>query len=181
MKNKLVIFLILMATMAFPAAALAAADDDVAKAEVYGGYLYGQAKSDTYGWVGYHGWEASVCANVTPWLGLVADFNGSYGSVEDVDSNGYGFLFGPQFSLRKYDKVRPYARALFGALRVSAEAPHVSSSDTGFYLLVGGGLDWKVSNRVWIRGVGIDYGFDTCFDSRDSSFNVSVGLIYNIK
>jgi hypothetical protein len=62
----------------------------VPKTEVFGGYS----------WAGgnFHGWNASVAGNVTKRLGIVADFNGQFGSelgLVRIKQDAHSFLLGP--------------------------------------------------------------------------------------
>src|SRR6266536_3673932 len=96
---------------------LPAVAQDVPKAEVFGGYS----------WAGgnFHGWNASVTANVTKQLGIVADFSGHYGSEIEgsilVKKDAHSFLFGPRVSFRG-KRLTPFVYALFGVTRFQERA-----------------------------------------------------------
>ena len=61
-------------------------------------------------------------------------------------------LAGPEVSLR-HGRLKPFARALFGAARVTKDGGH----NTGFAWGAGGGLDWKAFEKIRIRVVQADY------------------------
>jgi opacity protein-like surface antigen len=112
---------------------------DFPKAEMFGGYSYGNFGPviSGAGRTNLNGWNASLGVNMNRWFGLVSDFSGHYGS-----SNGFipfppipctptacgfsfsendkyhSFLFGPQFSLRT-KKLTPFVHALFGGTRLN--------------------------------------------------------------
>src|ERR1039457_4195309 len=58
--------------------------------------------------------------NVTPWIGIKADFNGyTQGNVlkmmgGNVGGNVFTYMFGPQIK-RHSGKIQPFGQALFGA------------------------------------------------------------------
>jgi len=61
-------------------------------------------------------------------------------------------LAGPEVSFQ-HGHLRPFARALFGAARITKEGGH----NTGFAWGAGGGLDWKGFEKIRIRLVQADY------------------------
>jgi hypothetical protein len=90
------------------------------------------------------------------------------------------FLFGPQYSFRRVPRVTPFVHALFGAVQGSTistpivvtpavcpspgpcQGPSLGPSatiapETAFAMALGGGLDVKVRNHVWIRLFQADY------------------------
>jgi hypothetical protein len=128
-----------------------------------------------------HGWNASLTTDIKPWLGISADFSGHYDGRTAfvnrflVDENGrtlVGFvqnefmshwgIVGPQVKLR-HGRFEPFSRLLFGVSRVSVEGsktpPDVGFgfNKTGFALALGGGLDFRISERVKIRLIQADY------------------------
>ena len=114
------------------------------------------------------GWNGGLTVGLTKSVGITADFSGYYknlnttfdGSSIDVNLRAYTFLFGPQFQ-KQGEKLRPFARVLFGAAHGSAKA--TVDGDTGegsrtvFAASVGGGVDVKVAERVAIRAAQLDY------------------------
>lgn len=100
-----------------------------------------------------------------------------------VDTTLVNFVAGPRVSWNRHSRFRPFAEALFGGaygtssaqfsllpvvtppilppgLAVPPNAPvsaRLVSSRTGFAMLIGGGLDVKVSKHVFVRPFEVDY------------------------
>jgi opacity protein-like surface antigen len=144
---------------------------DTPKAEIFGGYSYQRADAGA-GLSGIHlnGWNASVTGNINSWFGVTADFSGQYGStLFDTPVNRHSFLFGPRFTYRGGGgKIIPFVHTLFGAVRahrgVGNAGPLGSplpllppASETAFGAVWGGGVDYKVNDRVAIRLIQADY------------------------
>jgi opacity protein-like surface antigen len=193
---------------------IAARAQEFPKAEVFGGYSYGNFGPVVSGAsrTNLNGWNASVCVNVNRWFGLVSDFSGHYGSfsatsilpilvppcvpvgcarITDSENDKYhSFLFGPQFSFRT-KKVTPFVHALFGGSRLNRSGTimfllpptpfpppivNFSTSTTNFAFAVGGGVDYKFSERLAWR-VQADY-LEAGTQSRTlNSVRVSTGLV----
>jgi opacity protein-like surface antigen len=157
---------------------LTVAAQDTPKVEVFGGYSYVGGN--------FHGWNASVAGNVNRWFGLVGDFSDHRGGFDGDQfmerQKINSFLFGPRFSLRKHKRVTPFVHALVGPTRVSVRATEngetFSASDTSFSVFVGGGVDIKVSDRVAIRAIQIEYGRAHLFDESQSRGRLSVGVVF---
>src|SRR3982751_66442 len=102
--------------LALIAAASASAQEEVPKAEVFGGYSWGGGD--------FHGWGASVTGNVNRWFGVTAGFSGPYSDGEPgvvrERQRGHSFLFGPRVSLRR-KHTTAFAYALFGGIHFRDE------------------------------------------------------------
>lgn len=143
------------------------------------------------------GFESDFGVTVRPWLGLGGDFgilgedvisgagtiNGSetvYApllSQINIDPNSihvafksttYTFAAGPQFYLRKWEKVTFFARPGFGGIHETANIafppqlgqilvmlgqpiPNSHQTDTTYFVGLGGGFDLNVSRKVGVR------------------------------
>jgi hypothetical protein len=101
-----------------------------------------------------NGWNGSLEGKVLPFVGIVGDFSGHYGSgapglicvvpvpgtpCSSLDAKMHTFLFGPRLSA-SIGGIRPYAHALFGASHISTSGSAVS--DTSFAEAIGGGVDF---------------------------------------
>jgi hypothetical protein len=164
---------------------------------IFTGYAYGNADL-LPNRVSINGWEASGEAKVLPFLGVVADFGGQYGSpsftiqslcptsnssclqpqnppTATISITEYTFLFGPRFSFR-VKKLRPFAQAIFGASHLYEHTPVVSTSDTVFAYALGMGLDYPFSHRFgWrLQGDALETNF---FGSWQTNLRVSTGLV----
>ena len=108
---------------------------------VFFGYSYYNSDLLSLGRSSFNGWNGSLEGRVFPFVGLVADISGNYGSqhvpilcpelicpTESVSAHEQNFLFGPRVSVSA-GKFRPFAEALFGAGHVSVNG---GGSDTSF-------------------------------------------------
>lgn len=117
--------------------------------------------------------------NVTPWIGIKADFQGyTQGSglknqltnagfpiVGNVQGNVFTYLFGPQ--IKKHSgKWQPFGQALFGAAHSNVYASiyntvnGVASSNNNnnaFAMEFGGGVDYALTPHIQLRPVEVDY------------------------
>ena len=143
------------------------AQDEVRPFEVFGGYSYlrtGNPYDEDS-----HGWNTAVSGNLTKHIAVKADFAGHYdnysraltGGAIDVSNRLHTFLFGPQFNFRATERVNPFVHALFGAAhdrtRATRGAAVVDFSDTGFAMVLGGGVDAKLNDSVSFRIFQTDY------------------------
>jgi hypothetical protein len=118
--------------------------------------------------VSLNGWNVSGEGKVLPFLGLVLDVSGHYGSYGatircetiivcvpvgvSVNSSLYSFMAGPQVSVSLW-RFTPFAHVLLGAAHVS-QKPIVSfvgglaNSDTAFADAIGGGIDIRIFSIV---------------------------------
>jgi len=104
------------------------------------------------------GWITSLTGFVHNSFGLTAQFTGNYnGSAATSYStvNRYSYQFGPAYEVR-LQRASVFAHALFGGVTQSSSADQTLSY-TRFILSAGGGLDLKISSRIWIRPVQLDY------------------------
>jgi len=141
---------------------------------------------------GLNGWNASGEAKVLPFIGLVADISGVYGSpglpqvcpvllvpgcpsIASANLSEYNFLFGPRasFSVRKF---RPFVHALIGISHIRASAAGSSNTNTSFGDALGGGLDYHL-----IPAIAWRFQFDALqtrfFSSSQSNLRFSTGLV----
>jgi hypothetical protein len=109
--------LLLLGLCAISALSVRAQDQD--KVEVFGGYSYMRFESSNL-----NGFEISGQYKLTDWLGGVADFGGTYGSISGIGTSTYTYLFGPQISVPS-DKISP-----FGGSRISGQRNHQRSAAT---------------------------------------------------
>ncbi len=116
--------------------------------------------------------------NVTPWIGIKADFMGyTQGSgvksqltnagyvTGNLQGNVFTYLFGPQ--IKKHSgKLQPFGQALFGAAHSNAYAniyntingtKSASSNNNAFAMEFGGGLDYALTKTIQLRPVEVDY------------------------
>jgi hypothetical protein len=115
-----------------------------------------------------HGWSASFEARLLPFLGVVADGGGYYGSYGatagceailicvpvsgEVRSSMHTFMIGPQASIRFW-RLTPFIHVLFGVAHISHQADVLelnllSNSNTSFAEAYGGGIDIRIVSIV---------------------------------
>lgn len=121
--------------------------------------------------VSLDGWNGSFEVKVLPFLGVVADLSGHYGTYGatvgceaiivcvplgvSVDSTLYSVLGGPQVSVSLW-RFTPFAHVLLGAARIN-QKPVISlvsglaNSDTSFADAIGGGFDFRIVSIVHWR------------------------------
>lgn len=138
----------------------------------------------------FSGFEASLGENVNGWLGGVADFGAGWENptIEGVRFNlsVYPFLFGPQFTLRKFERFNLFARPMLGGGH--ARANYASGgkpfySQTAWAYSFGGGADVRLTDSISVR-VDSDYirsHFpETLGRDFQNNFRVSAGLVFFI-
>jgi opacity protein-like surface antigen len=123
--------------------------------------------------------------NLNRWIGGVIDVgavNNGRLNQTSVDTTVMDFVAGPRFTFHNHSRFLPYAQALFGGaystistqvtvlpstgtvfppgVLVNPNEPlsaRLTASNTGFAMLVGGGLDIKLSKRVAFRPFEASY------------------------
>jgi opacity protein-like surface antigen len=184
----------------FSVAASALAQES-SKVEVFGGYSYLRADSNLGVDRDLRGWNASINYNLNKILGVKADFSGHYtdGAVflspvtdasAKIDTSDFTFLFGPQFSYRKNEKVVPFAHIMIGGVRRKISSPPIdvgfpdfpiiidpSSTNTAFAAAFGGGLDIKLTNGLAFRLVQADYLLSRFGGFTQNNLRIGTGLV----
>jgi outer membrane protein OmpA-like peptidoglycan-associated protein len=154
---------------------------DVPKVELFLGYSYLRGVptlSPGNRMVDLNGGSASITFNVTHYLGLVGEFGGYNDTqlrltgpganpprIADSGGSAYTYLFGPRLSYRKYDRITPFAQALFGGAYASSVTLSTCTGSTctplpqqnAFALVAGGGLDIRLFRHVSLRAVQAEY------------------------
>jgi hypothetical protein len=136
-----------------------------------------------------NGWNFSGQYKFLPFLGAVADFNGTYGTLDGVGTREHTFLFGPQVSLPA--RVSPFAHALFGVAKESQDpiprpcpvGPIIClgfsslGADRSFATAVGGGIDVKLIPWLKLRLVQFDYVRTQLHGATQNQPRVSAGVV----
>ena len=148
---------------------------------VFFGYSYMNADLVPGSRTNLNGWNGSVEGKVFPFIGIVADFSGHYGS-QDLPAIGvnanvgeHNFLFGPRVSA-SVGKFRPFAHALFGAAHISESATGFSDSNTSFAYTLGGGIDYRLISLLGWR-VQADFLQTRFFSNTQNNVRISTGLV----
>jgi opacity protein-like surface antigen len=126
-----------------------------------------------------------------------------------VDNTLENFVLGPRYTFHRHSRWMPFAQALFGGARGTSSTSvtllqggiiwpppglivppgtlqpvgaTLQADRTGFAMLVGGGLDIKVSKHIALRPIGADYylarlpSFVTGNDTNRNHFRYSAGV-----
>jgi hypothetical protein len=126
-----------------------------------------------------------------------------------VDHTLVNFVLGPRYTFFRHSRWMPFAQALFGGARATSSTgvtvlpggiiwppvgllvppgtlqpvgATIQAERTGFAMLVGGGLDIKVSKHIALRPIGADYylarlpSFVTGNDTNRNHFRYSAGV-----
>jgi opacity protein-like surface antigen len=160
---------------------------------VYVGYSYMSADLLSSGRTNMNGWNGSLEGKVLPFVGIVADFSGNYGTAGippnspcsggvsgvcsglSANTNIYSYLFGPRVSVT-VGKVRPFAEALFGAGHITESASGFSNSNTSFAYAVGGGIDYHLIPLISWRLEG-DLLQTRFFSNTQNNVRISTGIV----
>ena len=76
------------------------------KGDVFFGYSYNRADFNGGGHSNLNGWEGSLDGKVAPWIGIVADISGHYGSGASL----HNVIFGPRVSV-PVGKITPLGQS----------------------------------------------------------------------
>jgi hypothetical protein len=179
--KKTIFIALLMALFATVASA------QIPSGNVFFGYSYYNTDlSSNVNRTSANGWEASVEGKIIPFVGVVADFDGHYGSqsfasvcafggVCSVSGNFslYNYLFGPRVSV-SVAKIRPFAEVLVGAGHVNVN--NGFGSDTSFASAFGGGIDYKFMHFLAWRLQG-DYVRTHLLGAQQNNARISTGIV----
>ncbi len=131
---------------------------------------------------GLNGWNGSLEGKVLPFVGIVADLSGHYGSEDfpfsgraNVNAKMYSAIFGPRLSV-PVGKFTPFAEAFVGVSHISGSASGFSNSNTSFADALGGGIDYRI-----IHGLGFRFEGDLLqtrfFSNTQNNVRISTGLV----
>lgn len=138
---------------------------------VFFGYSYNHAEIVSNDGTNLNGWNASLEGKMLPWVGIVADLSGTYGS----NISHHNYLFGPRVSV-SVGNYRPFAEFLVGASHVNVH--NGSATDTSFSNAIGGGLDYHLKGPVAWRGQ-MDWIHTRFFSETQNDVRFSTGIVVN--
>ena len=194
--------IIMLAIMVACAAPAAFAKDDYNKYYVYVGYSHnrvdvgisdGDADPDDIfdEREGFHGVNVSAKGNISRYVGIKGDyafhrksFSESFGGTTfDADLDLHTLVGGVEFKDNaKETKVKPFAHFMAGIAHARADIEGIpdfgGESETGFAGVIGGGLDFKVSDRVDFRAVQFDYNPVRSGGSTGHNFRIGIGIVF---
>jgi hypothetical protein len=168
--RKLLLFSLFLAS-----AGVAAQGQDRAKFDVFGGYSFEHIAicGSSAGGCGLesgdlaslpknlNGWNAAITGYLAHSFGITADFSGHYASqssgINSVKFSRFDYRFGPTFPLHlsKAEKASEFVHLLFGGVHQNV------FNTNSFSAAVGGGVDFKMSQHLWLRVAQMDYVFAT--------------------
>jgi opacity protein-like surface antigen len=141
----------------------------------------------------FPGVEAFVKGNVSRYVGLKGSYSfnrksfdingGTAATTFNSDADLHQLLGGVEFKDNAQEtKVKPFAHVLAGVAhaRIKASNATVSftESDNGFAGAIGGGVDFKLSDRVDLRAVQFDYNPIRATGETSHNFRVGIGIIF---
>jgi opacity protein-like surface antigen len=134
----------------------------------------------------YHGWEGSLEGKLAPFIGLVTDISGHYGTQTftepgpgggaintSVTGHQYEVLFGPRVSV-PVGKITPFGEFFVGVAHVSSSG--FSPTNTSWATALGGGLDYRLVRLVAVRLEG-DYIRTNFFSTSQNDIRISTGIV----
>jgi opacity protein-like surface antigen len=160
------------------------------KVDVFAGYSYVRENPSTSGVDSFslNGGSASLTYHVKDWVSAVADFGGYHnGNIlgTGLDGTLSTYLFGPRISYRSYRRVTPFGEALFGVAHAGASIAGGSiGSQNAFSMALGGGLDYRLNNRLSLRAVQVDYLLTrfpegTTSNQSQNNLRASTGIVFH--
>lgn len=158
------------------------------------GYSFENTSSTAIGDVtraNLQGWEGSLEGKLVPWVGLVTDFSGHYGTQNfteptpggptniSLTGHEYDVLFGPRVSI-PVGKFTPFGEFMVGVAHISTtgNAPTGTFfSNTSVATAVGGGIDYRLVRLVALRVEG-DYIATRFYSTTQNDLRVSTGIVF---
>jgi len=101
--------------------------------------------------------------NLNRLVGLVGDFGGYANTRTEINDKALTYLFGPRFNWR-HSRLNPYVQFLFGGAYAWSGPGNNSTTQNAFATAAGGGFDYRLTNRVAIKPIQVEY-VTTQFDS----------------
>lgn len=164
---------------------IASAPKAFSQVELYGGYSHlslGGAPSNIGS--SSNGWEGDAYIHLLgPW-GVEADYSNHYGVSPHFPSTGGtyyvpGFteLYGPRFTLALF-RAHPFVHALFGTVHGVAREPFSTLRENAFGMALGGGLNVKATQHIWVRLIQVDYLRAQFTNNSQNDARISAGLVF---
>jgi outer membrane immunogenic protein len=145
--------------------AAAAHGQRVSPIDVSLGYSYVRANAPPAqcGCFNMNGGSGAFAVSLDHGFSAVADVGGYYhnnvvGAQRSLTLVTY--LFGPRYSLHRWDQWTPFAQVMAGGAHGSGTlygSATTSGSANGFSMSAGGGLDWNASRKVSVRLFQAEY------------------------
>jgi opacity protein-like surface antigen len=155
---------------------------------IFFGYSYYNTNLSSINRANTNGWDGSLEGKMLPWVGVVADISGHYGSQNfptscvpgsvggcavNTNVSEHNVLFGPRVSV-SVGKFRPFAEAMVGVGHVTTNN---AGSDTSFASAIGGGIDYRIIRPIAWRFEG-DYVHTHLFGGAQNNVQISTGIVF---
>lgn len=179
MRQLLAVFITLLGVSSLASAQVPTAGN------IFIGYSYFNADANASNRSNLNGWNGSLEGKVFPFVGIVADIGGYYGTHNNPtcaglpcpniagNSSVYTAMFGPRVSFSA-GRVRPFAHALVGVGHTKGD----SASDTSLSNAFGGGIDFHLIPLLAWRFQG-DELQTRFFSNTQNNFRFSTGLVFH--
>ncbi|MGH9510617.1 MAG: outer membrane beta-barrel protein [Terriglobales bacterium] len=159
------------------------------KGNIFFGYSYLSADQNSGSHANLNGWNGSLEGKIFPYVGIVADFSGHYGTenfpsactglpdcfITSENAALHNVLFGPRLSV-PVGKFTPFAEAFFGVSHIHGSGSGFSDSRTSFSDALGGGVDYRIIHGIGFRAEG-DLLQTHFFSTTQNDFRLSTGLV----
>ena len=134
------------------------------------------------------GWEGSLEGKWLPWIGIVADFSGHYGSQTFAEPTPNGpqtvkvtgheleVMFGTRVSI-PVGRFTPFAEIMGGIAHINTGGTFPGPSNTSFATAIGGGLDYRLVRPIAWRVEG-DYITTRFFNATQNNLRLSTGVVF---
>ena len=163
----------------------------VPSGNVFVGYSYLSMDTNNASRANLNGWEGSVEKKIFPFVSLVGDFSGHYGTEQSTQvifppgvvgllstqAKLHSLLVGPRVSISVHG-VRPFAHVLVGGALLSQSNSGATVNDASFATAVGGGVDFKLLKFAGWRVQG-DLLHTQLFGNGQSNVRISTGLVFH--
>jgi outer membrane immunogenic protein len=147
-------------------------------------YVHTNAPPGGCGCFALNGGSAWLGVNLTRSFGIVGEVASQHGSDSSGDLMLTSYLAGPRYTVRGFDRFKPFGQVLFGGAHASGSlAPgttNISGSPNAFAMTAGGGLDIGLTEHIMLRAIQADYyltHFDNGVNTRQNNFRIGVGLV----
>jgi len=135
---------------------------------------------------GFHGFEVAGKVNFHRYVGAKADYTFHRKSFDvlgsEVNTSIHTLVGGVEFKDNaKETKVKPFAHLMAGIAHSRADFEDLSDddiTDNGFAGVIGGGVDFRINDRVDFRAIQFDYNPTHGDGSTSHNFRIGVGIIF---
>ena len=144
-------------------------------------------------WFGVKG-DISATFNKTDFSTTVVGPGGSNTISAETNNSLYNFLAGVQVKDNSNEGTfKPFAHGLVGAAHARTkvnnftctgldcpdlDTPEETFSDTGFGAVIGGGIDFRLNNRVQIRAIQVDYNPTRIGGEWQNNLRIGAGIVF---